>query len=251
MEEDRYAVTSQDKLRSLIEEFVPKDKWMNITTIYDIIKKNIREFQANDFDVLADYNSQPKWKRNIRNALQNLKSTNTTLWDGEGNYMFLSDISTEIEESSLPLKSGLSESQFFELLERKKEIGRLGEEFVVELEQNSLNEAGKPDLAMKVERISINNVGAGFDILSYDKNGVEKQIEVKTTVGSGYSFEITKNELKKSKQLSNYYIYFIREFNPADKDSLEPIVISGKDIDDQVELTASSFTASLTDVLKK
>ena len=75
----------------------------------------------------------------------------------------------------MPLKQGLNEEQFYQILERKKEIGRKGEEFVVDFERKALTAAGRTDLIDKVKRISIENVSAGFDILSFDENGNENK----------------------------------------------------------------------------
>jgi len=238
-------VTSQETLRTLLNDFIPKDRWIYITDIYDIIERNIGVFQPNDFDVLAEYNQQEKWKRNIRNALQTLKTNRQILWDGNSNYLFPSIVSEEIESSSLPARQGISESQFFQIQERRKEIGRQGEEFVVVYERKKLVEAGNLELATRVKRISIDDIGAGYDVLSFTTTGEEKHIEVKTTIGTGYSFEITINEINKSKNLTNYFIYFIRNFNPGDSE-IEPIIISCADIDAQLSLIPSSFKATLT-----
>ena len=94
-----------------------------------------------------------------------------------------------------------------QIQERRKEIGRQGEEFVVDYERKKLVEAGNLELATRVKRISIDDIGAGYDVLSFTTTGEEKHIEVKTTIGTGYSFEITINEINKSKNLPNYFIY--------------------------------------------
>jgi hypothetical protein len=238
-------VTSQETLRNLLNDFVPKDKWIYITDIYDIIERNIGVFHPNDFDVLAEYNQQPKWKRNIRNALQTLKTNRQILWDGNSSYLFPSIISEETESSTLPARQGMTESQFLQIQERRKEIGRQGEEFVVDYERKKLVEAGNLELATMVKRVSIDDIGAGYDVLSFTTAGDKKHIEVKTTIGAGNSFEISINEIDKRKVLPNYFIYFIRNFNPGDNE-IEPIIISSADIDTQLELIPSSFRATLT-----
>jgi hypothetical protein len=237
-------VTSQKTLRDLLNEFIPKDKWIYITDIYDIIELNIGIFQPNDFDYLANYNKQPKWKRNVRNALQTLKSKGQIVWGNSSSYLFPSVVSEDVESTSFPLKQGMSESRFLQLQERRKEIGRQGEEYIVEYERRNLAKAGYSELAANVKRISVEDIGAGYDVVSFTNNGEEKRIEVKTTIGSGYSFEITTNEIQKSEIFKNYYVYFLRNFNPDDNE-LEPIIINGKDIETQLELIPSSFKATL------
>ena len=62
-------------------------------------------------------------------------------------------------------------------------LGRLGEQFAVELERKRLLSSGRDDLAKKVECISdTNGDGLGFDVLSFDEvDDSERLIEVKTT----------------------------------------------------------------------
>lgn len=65
---------------------------------------------------------------------------------------------------------------------RNQSLGRAGEEFVLEYERWRLNESGKHGLADRVEHTSkVRGDGAGYDVLSYDDDGRERFIEVKTT----------------------------------------------------------------------
>ena len=238
-------ITNQETFRTLLLGHIPKDKWIHITDIYDNVERNIGEFQENDFDPLAEYNQQPRWKRNIRNALQTLKLTKQIIWNGDSNYLFPSDVSDDIESTSFPVRQGLSENQFLILQERRREIGRQGEEYVVDFERKKLVEAGKTDLAKRVRRVSISDIGAGFDVLSFTPQGEQIYIEVKTTIGNGFSFEITINELNKSEiYKQNYFIYFIRNFNPGD-DKTDLRIISGIEIQKILALEPSSFKATL------
>lgn len=61
-------------------------------------------------------------------------------------------------------------------------LGRAGELAVLRRERQHLAESGRPDLAERVEHVSeTQGDGTGFDILSFNIEGVEKFIEVKTT----------------------------------------------------------------------
>lgn len=65
---------------------------------------------------------------------------------------------------------------------RNQSLGRAGEEFVLEYERWRLIEHGKHRLADRVEHTSkVRGDGAGYDVLSYDEDGRERFIEVKTT----------------------------------------------------------------------
>lgn len=79
---------------------------------------------------------------------------------------------------------------------RNRQLGRAGEAFVVETERLRLLAAGRDDLADKVRWVSdVDGDGAGYDVRSYERDGEERLIEVKTTNGAARTpFYITRNE---------------------------------------------------------
>jgi hypothetical protein len=85
---------------------------------------------------------------------------------------------------------------------RNRKLGRDGEELVLQFERERLKKFERLDLAKKIRWISEEDGdGAGYDILSFDKNGKERFLEVKTTVGSDLTpFYITRNELSLSSE---------------------------------------------------
>lgn len=118
----------------------------------------------------------------------------------------------------LPLnfeKPNIQPSHKFDTVKHVKniEIGELGELFVIEQEKKRLISAGRSDLAQKITHISKEfGDSAGFDVLSYNINGDEKMIEVKTTEGNiSDDFFLTENEYRSMNINDNYYIY--RVFN--------------------------------------
>ena len=95
---------------------------------------------------------------------------------------------------------------------RQRRLGELGEQIVLKAERTFLSGNGHPDLAKKVKQISLGDPSAGYDILTYELDGSEKHVEVKTTgspPSSEVSFFLTANELQQSKELSNYYLYIV------------------------------------------
>lgn len=122
------------------------------------------------------------------------------------NFVFVQ--SRQIESHSYADKTKIDENQFEELLRKKKEIGALGEEKVFEYEKKYLIENGRHNLANNVRHISKESISEGYDIISYDLNGNNKYIEVKTSQQKDANFFITDNELTKAKALHNkYWIY--------------------------------------------
>lgn len=98
---------------------------------------------------------------------------------------------------------------------RNQSLGRAGEEFVLEYERWRLNESGKHGLADRVEHTSkVRGDGAGYDVLSYDEDGRERFIEVKTTAYPKETpFFITDGELSFANAHElEFHLYRVFEF---------------------------------------
>ncbi len=96
-----------------------------------------------------------------------------------------------------------------------QKLGFLGEKFVLEFERARLMNCGKSALADKIEQVSVTKGdSAGYDIHSYEVNGVDRFIEVKTTkYGKQTPFFLTVNELNFSrKKRQSYRLYRVFEF---------------------------------------
>jgi hypothetical protein len=72
-----------------------------------------------------------------------------------------------------------------------RELGRRGEEFVLEFERKRLHDGGRRDLAQRIEwTAQARGDGAGYDVQSFEADGGTRLIEVKTT-GLGKYFPLT------------------------------------------------------------
>ncbi|GAN77118.1 DUF3883 domain-containing protein [Acidisphaera rubrifaciens] len=80
---------------------------------------------------------------------------------------------------------------------RNRALGRAGEERVLVHERATLLAAGRSDLVDHIRWVSdVDGDGAGYDIRSFDVDGSNRLIEVKTTNGwERTPFHITRNEL--------------------------------------------------------
>jgi hypothetical protein len=88
---------------------------------------------------------------------------------------------------------------------RNRQLGKLGEEFVVLVERHHLRTAGRDDLAAKVQRVTERyGDGLGFDVLSYDDaDDAERLVEVKTTaLGKFHPFLVTANAVRCSEDMT-------------------------------------------------
>ena len=90
--------------------------------------------------------------------------------------------------------------------------GDRGEELVLRNEIEKIKQWGLPDeILSRVRRVSLESDDYGFDILSFDKDGNERYLEVKTTKSNGknFSFILTKNEFEQAKKYGNKYSFVI------------------------------------------
>ena len=127
---------------------------------------------------------------------------------------------------------------------RNRSLGRAGELFVVELESRRLHAAGKRTLSDRVEHVAASQGdGLGYDVLSFDIDGRERLIEVKTTsFGELTPFFVSRNELARSeKDAPLYHLYRLFDFRTAPRLFDLPGTISG-----HCQLDPVSYLARLT-----
>lgn len=121
-----------------------------------------------------------------------------------------------------------------------KETGEKGEEYVFQKEKERLTMEGRVDLAEKVQNASSEN--RGYDILSYNIDGSERCIEVKSTKGDIETpFWFTRNELKCSQlNKEKYYIYRV-----VIKKTPEIVYTINGSFDDNTNFEALTYRATL------
>jgi len=103
--------------------------------------------------------------------------------------------------------------------ERNRTLGDQGEQLVMKYERNRLIAAGRADLAAVIERISLVDSAAGYDIQSFDLEGNEIFIEVKSTKGGiNTPFYISANEVATANNHpGKYYLYRLHSLNLQSK----------------------------------
>lgn len=166
------------------------------------------------------------WNEYNLNELVNNKKTNAYDIKTFDPKKFILKQSEEDTEYSYESKSrnGKSTNEFYSNrninfegeIENNTELGKKGEDVVVEYEKNRLISEGREDLASKVFTTrEIAGNAERFDVLSFDKDGNEKYIEVKTTKGGlNNVFHISENEVEFSEQYQDrYYLYRVYNFN--------------------------------------
>ncbi|WP_289069169.1 DUF3883 domain-containing protein [uncultured Barnesiella sp.] len=121
-------------------------------------------------------------------------------------------------------KRKLSQELLLKILEQEAEQGVEGEAFVLEYEKRRLAEREDLDA---IKQVSIIDVGAGYDIISYDgidSTKLDRLIEVKTFKGKPH-FHWSFNEMNEAKlRMDHYYLYLV-SYDEMREEGYHPIII--------------------------
>lgn len=95
--------------------------------------------------------------------------------------------------------------------------GQKGEAVVIKYEIDRLRKYR--ELSGRIEQKSSEDDSLGYDVLSFETDGRERFIEVKSTKGKINSnrldFYLTDNELQTAKSIQNYWLYYVSEVESA------------------------------------
>jgi hypothetical protein len=150
------------------------------------------------------------------------------------------------EPPPVDLKFAAAVARKYDVAQRdaqNRALGKAGEERVLLHEKAVLRSAQRGDLAAKVRwTAKEDGDGAGFDIFSFEPDGTERLIEVKTTNGWDRTpFHITRNEIAVADANRDTW-HLVRLWNFA----REPRAFSIRPpLDAHLMLTPTSFLASL------
>ncbi|MDE1763887.1 MAG: DUF3883 domain-containing protein [Thaumarchaeota archaeon] len=118
----------------------------------------------------------------------------------------------------------------------KNVIGVRGEEFVIKEEEKKLREHGLEKLIEEMDYVASTGTETGYDIKSFDLDGMEIHIEVKTTENSKSDqdvFYLTKREREKAMEDDkNWHLYRVYEINNEKRiEDLGNIVVNSEKYD--------------------
>lgn len=127
--------------------------------------------------------------------------------------------------------------------QRNRDLGHAGELLVIEHEKKRLCDAGRNDLASRVEHIALSDSAAGYDIVSFELDGGERFIEVKTTTGPASTpFYISENEVDVSRNFQEqFWLYRVHSYS-RENNSAEFYVKNG-DVSAGFELAPTTYKA--------
>ena len=116
------------------------------------------------------------------------------------------------------VRRSAAKRDYLEQESRNRALGLRGEKVAMEYEAERLCRDGRRDLADRIEHVSVEQGdGLGFDILSYDSDGRERFIEVKTTAFTAETpFFISQNEVRFSEESAEQFqLYRLFDFREA------------------------------------
>ena len=110
----------------------------------------------------------------------------------------------------LGTSAALTEEELSAILELQRIRAVEAENYVRELEINRLTGGGRIDLAGLIERVATRDVSAGYDIRSFELDGSDRYIEVKSSTGTGIRFFLSRNEWRfLAGHDADAWIYFV------------------------------------------
>ena len=228
-------------------------KHRNISAVMDFLGqqkiegyKSLYSYQASLVDAVIRWlEANPNWTVTKHNA-SNEKTANVVK-DGADAILWIGPAPTfSNEPPPVDPKFAAAVARKYDVAQRdarNRALGKAGEERVLLHERALLRNADRADLADKVRWTAIEDGdGAGYDIFSFEPNGSERLIEVKTTNGWNRTpFHISRNEFAVAEAYRDNW-HLVRLYNFA----REPRAFSIRPpLDAHVALTPTSFLATL------
>jgi hypothetical protein len=149
----------------------------------------------------------------------------------------------ESTSAGLKLQTTARTVNYLEREARNRSLALMGENFALAFEKARLLSAGRERLAAQVDHVSVTQGdGLGFDILSFESDGSDRFIEVKTTgFGRETPFFVSRNELGVSEaKADKYFVYrvFTYRTNPR-------LFVLNGDLNRVCRLSPTQFLARL------
>jgi hypothetical protein len=138
-------------------------------------------------------------------------------------------------------KGGSAKKDYSRTEQNSRKIGLAGEKFALMYEQWRLME--NEELAGEIDHVASYDDRRGYDIRSFDLDGTERYVEVKTTTGQGSEpFYISAGEIKALRQDPEKYV-ILRVFDI--RENPRCYEIRGKDVDDKFHFEPINWIVSL------
>lgn len=189
------------------------------------ISETLLDTSAIHYDINNDVYAIERYGFNVSAALfRNLLLQYHALKERSGDLVISSEYEDIFIEYQRKQKIGMSLEKLKKQLEGQELQGERAEQFVLSYEKRRL--AGHSNLN-KIKQISVIDVAAGYDILSYnavDSEKLDRFIEVKSFAGNPH-FYWSQNEIEKAKLYEDRYCIYLIDASKVDDPEYEPRII--------------------------
>ena len=144
----------------------------------------------------------------------------------------------------LGISAALTEEELLTILKSQRIRAIEAENYVKNLEASRLTEGGRIDLVGLIERVATRDVSAGYDIRSFELDGSDRYIEVKSSTGTDIRFFLSSNEWRfLTEHDTQAWIYFVPRVQELPSLSRPVVAIPhpAKWIEDNAKIEAREF----------
>jgi hypothetical protein len=190
-----------------------------------ILKKNVffllikEYFQNFKKDDQGRFSFKPDMNYNlITSDLRNfLISLNIIKYENENYFILDPNILDRFKTKKI------SPFELKKILDNQAEVGLAAEKLVFQKETLRVQKINKD---LKVKHVSLEDVTAGYDILSYNENQENIYIEVKAVSSSNFKFYLSSNEFNKANLMNkDYFLYLLpRDLSSSNNFDYEKIL---------------------------
>lgn len=235
------------------------DKNASGNTVFDELAERFELTEELLSVTFMDYGRErSKWQNMVRWARNDLRkkgllaeSSKYGLWElTQTGIDRAKELTAEVSltpTTSTRCPSALTPEQLEERQTRMSEVGDMGELRALEYERERLRKLNKPNLAARIKHTARLNVSAGYDILSFEKDGSERFIEVKSTVANSNTFYLSANELRVARECGqSYWLYRVTQASSDEGHQISCIQDPAKQIDEgHIESEPTAYRCKL------
>ena len=211
-----------DDLNAILRQEMETDEGFRLTVQHAICSaEEERYYNDPKYRILTQdfiYSVTTYYKRDMTGQYaKQLEPKNLT---SEVEYLSVNEIIVRKKNSAAaPIEKSATKADYALRQKENKTLGDAGEEWVFEHEKKMLRAAGRNDLAEMVKWVAQKSDSDGYDILSFDEDGNELYIEVKTTNGGPNTpFYLSATELAvNNMNLEKYRLYRLYDFHKGPK----------------------------------
>ena len=207
-----------------IEEDVGKIDWFANEFIKYVMDNDIIDIKSITYDVSSDaFLMAPSSIKCTYAGFRNmLVEFGIISMRADAYYTVLQKLDKYIAKPEV--RKTITEKQLYAQLLQRKELGNCGEEWVLEYEKRRIT---NPELRKRIKLISLIDVGAGFDIVSFENDhstGYDRFIEVNTYKGNEH-FHWSHNEIEKANIYGEHYYLYLVDGDCLNCEDYEPQII--------------------------